>query len=77
MQELNKKGPGHKNCTLILDAKFEWPETCPAWMRERTHGCWCSAWKLTEEGMMIWRENMWQKPKKGEIHRMPKKWKCK
>ena len=61
---------GHRNCTAILPAvkRKEIDELFPAWMRERTHGCWCSAWKLDEDGQWwVWRDRQWCKPNKGEM----------
>jgi len=59
----------HLNCTYILPGR-SFPEGRERWMRERTHGCWCSAWKLLANGQYrIWRCGAWRKPKSGEVRR--------
>jgi hypothetical protein len=58
--------PTHRNCTYILPGK-SYPEGREKWMRERTHGCWCSAWKLNDGQWRIWRLGRWCKPKPGEL----------
>ncbi len=63
------KVPGHRNCTLILPAPSasQLPTAAPRWMFERTHGCWCSGWRMTRNGMRVWRCGAWCKPKPGEL----------
>ncbi len=57
----------HRNCSEILPAR-SFPLGATQWLRERTHGCWCSAWSLTQEGeWLIWTDAGWTQPKKGEI----------
>lgn len=64
---------GHHRCTLILPSltaaqlRELHPGRVPRWMRERTHGCWCSSWRLTQMGFRIWRRGSWRKPKPGEL----------
>lgn len=34
----------------------------------RTHGCWCSSWKLmADDSWRIWRKGRWLRPKSGEV----------
>lgn len=69
----------HRNCTFILDERPKpfGPRVhpylrrgFPRFLRERTHGCWCSSWRLTRNGMRIWRRGAWRKPKPGELRRV-------
>lgn len=62
---------GHRNCTFILPAiaGHELPKGSPAWWRERTHGCWCSSWRLTSRGWRVRRKGRWAKPRPGELRR--------
>lgn len=59
----------HFVCTAILPSipRDKLPEQCPRWWRERTHGCWCSAWRMTRNGLRVWRGGRWAKPKPGEV----------
>lgn len=63
---------GHRNCSHILPGR-SFPEAEDQWLRERTHGCWCSSWKEIDGKMHIWREGEWQKPKPGELRRITEK----
>ena len=66
-RRVRPKFPTHLNCSYILPGKAN-PDGREQWMRERTHGCWCSAWKITDEGAwLIWRNGQWCKPKRGEL----------
>lgn len=57
----------HRNCTVILPGRPA-PEAPKRWMRERTHGCWCSAWRELKNGeLRVWRRGAWRKPCKGEL----------
>lgn len=61
---------GHKGCTVICaDTGRAWPRTAPKFIRERTHGCWCSSWRLTRNGLRVWRQGRWQKPRPREVQR--------
>jgi hypothetical protein len=66
----------HRGCTLILPSlsATELPKDAPRWMRERTHGCWCSGWRATTRGLRIWRRGGWRKPEPGEVRRVKKPW---
>lgn len=64
----------HHSCTFILPALTRqnvgartWKKL-PRWMREQTHGCWCSAWRLTERGWRVWRRGRWSIPRPSEIY---------
>lgn len=60
----------HRNCTAILPAstKRRKDDRVPQWYREQTHGCWCSVWKLDEDGQWwVWRDGQWRKPNNGEM----------
>ena len=60
----------HLNCTYIMPSRLRKRATDPRWLRERTHGCWCSSWKLLKNGeYRIWRRGAWRKPKPGEVRR--------
>jgi hypothetical protein len=62
----------HSACTFILpslSAAFA-PKNAPRWMTERTHGCWCSSWRMTRNGLRVWRRGAWRKPKRGEVHKV-------
>ena len=66
--------PYHFACTKILPSPKR--ETispkAPVWMREATHGCYCSAWKQQEDGTFLhWRDNEWQQPRRGAIKSKP------
>ena len=62
----------HLNCTFILPGK-SYPDSPKKWLQERTHGCWCSAWKLLPNGeWRIWRKSRWCRPKPGELRRTNK-----
>lgn len=56
----------HRNCTYILPGRSI-PDAKQKWLREKTHGCWCSSWKMTENGLRIWKNGRWSKPSKGEL----------
>jgi len=59
--------PTHRDCTYILPSRSH-PEASQKWLREKTHCCWCSAWKLMDNGQWrIWRDGDWCKPKPGEL----------
>jgi hypothetical protein len=66
MSIVGRRYPIHYNCTYILPGKLR-PEAPVKWMRERTHGCCCSAWRMTANGLRIWRSGAWRKPKPGEL----------
>lgn len=58
--------PTHRGCTYILRGKsYSWAKA--KWLRERTHGCWCSAWRETPRGLLVWRRGAWRKPEPGEL----------
>lgn len=64
----------HLNCTYILPSpartKFRKNPKTPRCYRERTHGCWCSSWRLLKNGeYRVWRRGAWRKPKPGEVRR--------
>lgn len=55
------------DANAILPGK-SWPDGREKWMRERTHGCWCSSWRQLPNGeWRIWRLGRWCKPKPGEL----------
>lgn len=60
----------HHACTAILpslDARHL-PPDAPRWMREQTHGCYCSAWLINADGSLaVWRGGAWQAPSRGEV----------
>jgi hypothetical protein len=58
----------HLNCSLILPGR-SLAGAKQQWLRERTHGCWCSSWRVVNGEYMIWRDERWQKPKPGELRR--------
>jgi len=63
----------HRACTFIIpDAKLPRPPTAgaPRFLRERTHGCWCASWRMTRNGLRVWRRGSWRKPKPGELRRV-------
>lgn len=61
------KIPSHRNCTYILPGK-SFAGSPFKWMQERTHGCWCSSWKLmADDSWRIWRKGRWLRPKSGEV----------
>lgn len=63
----------HRCCTFILPDASK-PErlwkNSPRWARERTHGCWCASWRMTRNGLRIWKRGAWRKPKPGEVRRV-------
>ena len=70
--------PYHWICTKIepvsksLQERVLKSPNAPKWMRERTHGCWCSAWKQKEDGTFLhWRDGRWQEPIRGSIKSKP------
>ena len=71
MAELERvRVPGHRGCTLILPGRMppaNDPARAPKWWAGRTHGCWCSSWRKTRNGLRIWRRGAWRKPRKGEL----------
>lgn len=63
----------HRACTFILpDGEHNHPPGRPAprWLLERTHGCWCSSWKMTRNGLRIRRRGSWRKANPGELRRV-------
>lgn len=73
---MNEKLPAHRGCTYIMPDSKKWQMRRQVkeiyadvpWMLERTHGCWCSSWKQTDDGWLIWRDEQWQKPHQGEFY---------
>ena len=66
---------GHRNCTAILPVstkrKLVNHPNVPIGYRERTHGCWCSAWKRDKNGQWwVWRRDGWCKPSRGSMVRL-------
>lgn len=64
---------GHFNCSLILPGEMRrvsFGQASPPWWAGRTHGCWCSSWRLTKNGFRIWRRGAYRKPKPGELRRV-------
>lgn len=61
--------PYHQHCTVMfpkLDRLMS--KGAPKWITERTHSCWCSAWRLMrDETWRVWRKGRWVKPLPGEI----------
>jgi hypothetical protein len=60
----------HRNCTWILPDGHQWTnrDCLPKWVQKRTHGCWCSSWRLLKNGeWRIWRDGAYRKPKPGEL----------
>lgn len=70
----------HRACTFIMpdvsrrarSARGDpYPTDMPQYMRDRTHGCWCSSWRMTEHsGLLVWRRGAWRRPKPGELVRV-------
>ena len=62
----------HRACTFILPdgRKHPWPAMAPRFLRERTHGCWCSSWRLTRNGLRVWRRGAWRKALPGDLRRV-------
>lgn len=59
---------GHRNCTEIMPATpLVAPVGFPGWWSERTHGCWCSAWRMTKAGLRVRRHGRWAVPNRGEV----------
>lgn len=58
----------HRNCTFILPNDNRGLSSI--YTPKRTHGCWCSAWRLTRNGMRIWRRGAWRKAKPGELRQV-------
>lgn len=62
--------PYHFCCTQILPARKLFGGE--AWLHERTHDCWCSAWQQQADGTFLhWRNGKWMPPKKGDIKSKP------
>lgn len=60
----------HHGCTAILPSvsAVHAPPNAPQWMREQTHGCWCSAWRIGHGGrFMVYRRGGWREPARGEV----------
>ncbi len=68
-----KQVPTHHRCTYILPSNMAAHvaakdiASLPKWMTSRTHGCWCSSWKLTGDGWRVWRKGRWLRPKPREL----------
>jgi len=60
----------HRNCTVILPGS-SYPNAKEQWRRERTHGCWCSSWRLDQGEYKIWKNDQWETPSKGELRKSP------
>lgn len=63
----------HRRCTYILDGRPSLSVASdpryPRFLRERTHGCWCSSWKLIDDGTWrVWRRGRWVRPKHREVY---------
>lgn len=71
---VTEKRFSHRNCSFILPGRVEgrqmYVEGLPQHVRERTHGCWCSSWRMSRNGLRIWRRGAWRKPKSGELRRV-------
>ena len=64
---------GHRRCTLIMPGSPTAHETLSKvdpklYPPDRTHGCWCSFWKLLgERDIRVWRKGRWLRPKPREV----------
>lgn len=58
----------HHGCSAItLSRPYPIDGLTPA-LRERTHICCCSAWRVAADGSLaVWRGGRWAKPTRGEV----------
>jgi hypothetical protein len=60
----------HRGCTILLSSGYG--STAAVLPADRTHGCWCSSWKLLPDGTWRqWRRGRWCRPVAGDVRVRP------
>lgn len=58
----------HHGCAAITLSRPYPLDALPVALRERTHVCCCSAWRIAADGTLaVWRSGAWQAPTRGEV----------
>jgi len=58
----------HHGCAAITLSRPYPLDALPVALRERTHVCCCSAWRIAADGSLaVWRVGAWREPVRGEV----------